>query len=166
MTRVLWRLILLAAVVFVAIWLWRHFFPGPEQAIRKNLAELAQAACVTPNEAPVTKLSNTLKIASLFAEDAELTLDVPGQLKQTISGRENIRTAVAGARSMVTSLKVEFLDVDVNLSSDKRSAAVRLTAKGDIPGETTPQVQELKADLKYIDGHWLIYHAETVKTLH
>jgi hypothetical protein len=165
MTRWLWRLVLLGAVVAVGVWAWHLLFPGAEQVIRKNLAALARAACVPANEAPMTKLANTLKVASFFAEDAEIIVDVPGQSLQTLRGRDRIREAVGAVRNLVSSLKIELVDITVTPSLDGQSAVVRLTGRADVPGEGTPNVQELKVEFKKLGGDWLITRAETVKTL-
>jgi len=39
------------------------------------------------------------------------------------------------------------------------------TVKADIAGESTPQVEELVATFKRLEGEWLIQHVENVKTL-
>jgi ketosteroid isomerase-like protein len=165
MTRWLWRLVFLAAVVAAGIWLWRVLFPGPEQVIRKNLTALARAACVVPNEAPMTKLANTLKVASFFTQDTEVILDLPGQSMQTIHGKDRIREAVGATRNLVTSLKVELVDVLVTVSGDRKSATVHCTGRGDLPGDSNPMVQEFKVEMQKVDGDWLISRAETVRTL-
>ena len=61
-------------------------------------------------------------------------------------------------------LTVEFLDINVTVGPDQKSAVANLTAKAKVPGEDF-MVQELKFTLKKIQGAWLILRVETVKTL-
>jgi len=159
------RLILAAALLALGMWLWSFLFPGPETVIRRRLAEVARAASFGANEGPLARLSNVTKLAGYFSADIEVNLDLRGYGQRTLSGRDEITQAAMGARSGVSTLKVEFLDVTVALESDRQSAVVDLTAKAWVPGEKDFTVQELKFTLKNIDGEWLITRIETVKTL-
>ena len=73
--------------------------------------------------------------------------------------------ALIGARSMLTGLRVEFLDIRVTVGPDKQLATAHLTARARLPGDSNNYVQELKVILKKIGGSWLIIEAEGVKTL-
>ena len=87
------------------------------------------------------------------------------QSQRTLTGRDEITQAAMGARSGVSALKVEFLDVTVIVGPDRQSAVADLTAKAQVPGDKDFTVQELKFTLKKMDGEWLITRVETVKTL-
>ena len=163
MKQWLWRLILLAAVLVVGWFCWRWFFPSPERVIRKRLDELAKSASFTPNESPLAQAANSIKAASYFSPDVVVNVDVRGLKRQTYTGRDHLRVTMAGSRQFLGSLQVEFVDVNVVLAPDKKSAVVNLTAKGKIPGDL--QVQELKLTMEKMDGDWLISRVETVKTL-
>src|ERR1041384_2478124 len=143
MMRWLFRLIFLGAFVALAIWGWRVFFPTPEHVIRRQLAGLARIASIAPNEGPLAKAYNSQKLTSFFASDVEIVLDIPGHSAALHDRDELIRAAMAW-RSSATSLKVEFLDVSVTVASEKQSAQANLTAKANLPGESLPEVQELK----------------------
>ncbi|HWH70648.1 MAG TPA: hypothetical protein VNT26_14765 [Candidatus Sulfotelmatobacter sp.] len=164
MKKWLVRILLSAALVALGLWGWRLVFPSPEHVIRKQLSELAQTARIVPNEAPLAKLANSQKLTSFFTGDVQVSVDVPGHT-QSLSGREELMQASMGARSMLSSLTVEFLDVTIALATDKESAVANLTAKARIPGEQDFIVQELKLRFKKIGGDWLINRVETVKTL-
>jgi len=140
-------------------------FPGPEQLIRKRLAELARVATIAPNEGSLVKLAKSQKLASLFTTDTEIDLDLPGRFPRTLNGRDEVLQAAASARTALQTLKLEFLDITVSLGSDGESAVAHFTVKGDVPGESTPQVEELEARFRKVDGNWLIQHVENVKTL-
>jgi hypothetical protein len=159
------RLFLAAAMAVAGFWVWRLLFPGPEQVIRKELTQLAATASITPNEAPLTKLAKAQRLARFFSNDAEVRVDIPNRPYQDFNGREEIQQGALGARALLNSLKVQFLDMEVTLAPDKQSAVVRLTATADLPGEKVPEVQELEFRLKQIDRDWFIRRVETVKTL-
>jgi len=159
--RVTWLAVLAAAVVLG----WRYFFPNPERVIRQELGQLARAASIVPNEAPLTKLAKAQKVISFFANDAQISVDVPGRSVLTFSGQEDLRQAALGARSMLNSLKVDFFDIVVTVAPDKLTAVADLTATASLPGEKIPEVQELEVHFKKIDHDWLIQRVDFVKTL-
>ena len=69
------------------------------------------------------------------------------------------------AHSRLTSLKVEFPDMNITFGADGQTAKVNLTGKAIVPGERDISAQEFNFQLKKVDGKWLIYRVETVKTL-
>jgi hypothetical protein len=159
------RLVFLGAMGAAVFWGWERFFPSPEHVIRKRLSELATAASISANEAPLTKLVKAQKLSSLFANDAQVVVDIPGRSIQTFNGRDEIQQAAIGVRAMLSPLKVEFVDVAVALAADKRSALAHLTATADLPGEKVPEVEELEIGLVKVERDWLINKIQTVKTL-
>jgi hypothetical protein len=161
----LFRGVMLAALIAAGIWGWRVLFPGPEQVIRKRLTELARAASFRPDESPFAAWSNSQEVTTFCTSDVEITVEGPGHSPQTLNGREELLQAAAGVRSIVGSLKVEFLDTTVTVVPGKPIGFANLTAKGTVPGDKDFLVQELKFTFKKIDGHWLISRVETVKTL-
>ena len=159
------RLFLATAIFAAAIWAWKRLFPGPEQVIRKELLQVAATASITPNESPLTKLAKAQHLASFFTTDADVSVEIPNRPQQSFNGRDEIQQAALGARALLNSLKVHFLDIDVTIAPDKLSATVHLTATADLPGEKLPEVEELEMRFKKIERDWLISHVETVKTL-
>jgi hypothetical protein len=158
------RLLLLAGLAVAGVWLWRAWFPNPEKAIRRRLAELAQVASFGPNEGALAKAVNCDKLAGFFTDDAQVKVDVGGYA-ETFNGREPLRAAALSARSALTGLKVDFPDINITLGPDKQSAEVELTALGKVAGEADPQVYVFRLMLKRVGGEWLIRRVETVKTL-
>jgi hypothetical protein len=165
MSRGIKRLGLLVALLVLAFLVWRVFFPSPERIIRKNLNSVARLVSFAPNEGALAKLSNTQKLTGFCTGDVEVAIDVPGRVRQTLNGRDELMQAIMGARSTLSAMKVEFLDIGVTMGDDKESAVARLTAKADLPGEKIPEVQELKIIFQKVGRDWLIHRAETVKTL-
>ena len=49
-------------------------------------------------------------------------MDVPGRSQQVLSGRDELFLATKQARAALGGLQVEFLDVNVTVGPDKRSA--------------------------------------------
>ena len=165
MTKWILRLALLALLVLGAVWSWHRLFPGPEQVIKKRLVQLAEAASSTGNEGLIPKAARIQRLTSFFTPDVEITIDMPGQFNAQISGTEDLTRVAAAARSMGSPVKVELLDVSVTVAPDRNSAEAHMTGTATVPGDRVPQVQELKAQLRKVNGDWLIYRAETVKTL-
>jgi len=157
--------VLMAALITLGIWGWGALFPSPEHIIRKRLTELAELASIAPNEGLLTKLAKAQKLASYFASDADIEIDLPGKFPQSLSGRNDIMHAAASTRNYVSSLKVQFLDLSVKTAGDAESAIAHFTVKADVPGESTPQVEELQADFKKIEHDWLIQRVTNVRTL-
>lgn len=155
-------LIILGAAFF---WIWHWFFATPEHLVRKKLSELAKAASISPNEAPLVKLARARRVANLFSSDAQVIVDIPGRSVQTFNGREEVQQAALGARALLNTLKVEFVDVTVAVGSDKNSAVAHLTATASLPGEKIPEVQELELGFTNMDHAWLINRVQTIRTL-
>ena len=165
MTRWLLRFIALAVLIAAGYWLWNIFFPNPEHVIRKRFDAIARTASFSTRESGIAKFDNATRLAAFCAPDVQITVDVPGASRHSISGRDELLQTLMFVRSNVNGLSVEFLDVNVKLDSSRTSAVVNLTAKGRVSGERDLLVQELKFVLDKIKGDWLISKVETVKTL-
>ena len=154
--------VLVAALALVA---WRHFFPNPEEAIRKQLLELSRLVSYSGNEPALSKVSAVRRIVNMCTTDVEISIDVQGFATQTLSGREHLEETARGVRFHLSGLKVEFLDVTPTLTPSRQSAVVSLTAKIQIPSERDFFPQELKVTMKKVNGEWLVRKIETVRTL-
>lgn len=152
-------------VIGVAFWAWREFFPGPETAIRRRISALAKIASFPPHQGNLMRIADTERLSGFFTPDVVITADVPGHGQHSIESRQELLQAVMSIRSRLDGLKVEFLDVNVTLGPDKQTATVDLTGKATIPGQSDFSVQELNFSLKKVEGKWVIYKVETVKTL-
>ena len=159
------RILVLGVVIATVIWAWRVFFPGPERVIRKQLAELAAAATIRPNEAPLAKAAKAQSLTSYFTRDAEVLVNVPGHSERTLSGKDELLEAAMGVRAMLDSLNVEFVDIQVTVAPGKESAAVSLTVKATVSGQKDFLAQELAMAWTKVDRRWLIRRVETIRTL-
>lgn len=152
-------------IIALAVWTWLTFFPGPEQAIRRRLAEVAQLASFAGNEGQIAKVANAQKLTTFFTPDIEISVDVPGIQRQKLAGQDDLLKAAMAVRTYLSSLKVELLDINITFAPGKASAIANLTLKVMANGEKDFTPQELKFTLKKIKGEWLIRQAETVRTL-
>ena len=160
-----WSRILLAAILVAAgVWGWRTLFPGPEKAIRASLAGLAQTASFG-DEGTLAKAYYSQKLTGYFSTNVEVNVDIQGFGTQTLSGRDEIQQAALIARQRLRGLKVEFVDVHVTLSPDRQTAVANLTAKAMLVGQSDFSPQEMNISLRKVNGRWLVYRIETVKTL-
>src|SRR5207245_5446078 len=105
------RTLLLAGLITLGLWGWRVWFPSPQQVIRKRLAELAQAASFSSNEAPLAKLAAVQKLPAFFTAEVEITVEAPSRYQQTFNGRDELLQAALVTRTAMVVLNVEFLYV-------------------------------------------------------
>jgi hypothetical protein len=157
------RLILLAAVVALGVWLYFILFPSPEKIIRKHLVKLAQTVSFSSNEGSLAKLAGAQSVAGFFSTNAGVNLDVPGYEPQTLTGRDEITQFAIAARSSVSSLAVKFPDMNVTVAPDKQSATADVTAEANVAGEKDVIVQEMKFTFEKTGEGWLIRRVETVR---
>jgi len=162
-----WSVRLIVVVILAGLGFWgsRVWFPGPEEVIRKRLSELARTASFSGSEGTLVKLAGAQALAAFCTPDVEITVDIPGHFRQTFSGQDELVQAAVGARRAAGGLNVQFFDIIVTVAPDQNSAVADLTAEGRVRGEKDFYVQELKFMLRKVDGKWLIFRVETVKTL-
>ena len=163
--KIVLRLILLAALAALGVWLWTVLFPSPEKVIRRRLVELARTVSSSPNESDLTRLAAARNVAGFFSAHVELKLTVPELGQRDSMDREEIPPMVVTARSRAGGLQVKFPDINVTVAPDKRSAVADLTVEANISSERDRLLQEMKFTLQKIDGQWLITRVETVQTL-
>ena len=125
--KIVFRLLLLAAVAVACVWLWTVLFPGPEKIIRKQLASVAAEASFTAGENPLLMANRAKNLASRFGTNVEININLPKRGQHGFLGRAEITQAAATMHSKFGSLKVEFLDVSVTVGPDKQSATADLT---------------------------------------
>jgi hypothetical protein len=163
--KIAFRLVALAALAGLACWLWTVFFPGPEKVVLKKISALAATANISANDSTLARAAKAGSVVSEFANDAEIAFDGAGTGARTLSGRDEIREAALGGFANVSSLQVQFKDTTARVAADKQSAEVNCTARVSTGDSKDFGIQELRFQLKKIDGDWLITRVETVKTL-
>ncbi|MGB7749158.1 MAG: hypothetical protein WBN75_17935 [Verrucomicrobiia bacterium] len=162
--KIVFRIVLLAALAALGVWLWTVLFPGPEKVIRKRLTELARTVSSSPSESDLARLATAHSVAGFFATTVELNMDLP-ELGQRTMDREEITQAALMGRSRAGGLYVKFPDINITVAPDQQSAVVDLTVEANISGERDSIVREMKFTLQKTDGQWLITRIETVRTL-
>ncbi len=163
--KIVFRILLFAALAVLGIWLWLVLFPSPEKVIRKRLMELARTVSSSSNESDLTRLAAARSVAGYFSTNVELNVELPELGSRSSMDREEITQAALMARAMAGGLQVKFPDLNITVAPGKRSAVVDLTVTAAIAGQSDSIVQEMKFTLHKIDGQWLITRVETVRTI-
>lgn len=163
--RIIFRLIFLAALVALGYWVWSFLFPNPVKVIRDRLNKIARLASFSGNEGNFSRVAAIEKLGTYFTEEIEIMVDVPHEESHTFNRREELMQAALAARSALSALKVDFPEIHVDLDPGKLSATADVTLRADINGEKNALIQELRIYLKKVDGKWLIYRLDTVRTL-
>ena len=158
------RLILLALLIAVGFWVWNILFPNPQKIIRHRLNKLAQLASFAPNEGNFSRIASVEKMGTYFTDNAEVTVDIPGE-SHTLNGRAELVQAAAAARASVNGVSAELVDIVIDMGSNDQSAMVDLTLKAKVGGEKDAIILELNFTFKKIKGDWLISRVATVQTL-
>lgn len=158
-------IVFVLAVIGLGFWLWTVLFPSPEKVIRSRLNALARTASFSSRGGVLAQAFNAQKVGDFFTTDVDVELNIGGYEPMSLHGRDEVVQAAVAARSRLSSLKIEFLDMNVTFAQDQQSAKVNLTGKADVPGERDISAQEFNFMLKKVDGKWVIYKVESVKTL-
>lgn len=164
MKRIL-QLGLVIVVIGLGFWIWTMLFPSPEKVVRWRMNALAKALSFKSGSGTIAQAYNAQKTAEFFTPDVDMEVNMPGYEPISLHGHDEVLQIAMLARSRLTSLKVEFPDMNITFGADGQTAKVNLTGKAIIPGERDISAQEFNFQLKKVDGKWLIYHVETVKTL-
>jgi len=163
--KIVFRVLLLAALVALGVWLWTILSPSPEKIIRRQLDGVAKHASFTADEGNLARLASAQGLADYFATNVEVNINTRDSDRQEFVGRAQITQAALAARSEVGSLSVKFLDVDVAVAQDKQSATADVTVDANVSGQPDAIVQEVKITLQKISGQWLITRVETIRIL-
>jgi hypothetical protein len=160
------RLVLLVVLVAIGYWLWTVFFPNPQKAIRNRLVKAAHLASFSAGQGNISRVAAIESLGNYFTEEIEIKFDVPNYESHTFNRRDELLQAAMAARGAISSLKVDFPDIKVDIDPNQQSATAEVTLRADINGEKDAVIQELRIYLKKADGNWLIYRLDTLRTLH
>ena len=105
------------------------------------------------------------KLGGFFSPEVEVKLESPGYPTLEFNTRDELKQAALGARSAIRGIKAEFPDMKIEVTPGNQAAIVDLTLMADVGDEKNAILQELKFNMKKVDGQWVITHVETVKTL-
>ena len=163
--KIISRLIVLIALAALGFWLWTFFFPSPEKVIRKQLVKLAHNASFTADENDLIKMADAQNVPGFFADNVEVNITIPGREQETLTGRDEIRTAALASRARATALDVKFPDINITVSPDKMSATAEVTLDATVSGEHDAIIQDLKINFQKTDGKWLINKVQNVQNV-
>ena len=159
-TRFLW----LAALAGLLWWGWRTFFPSDERRVQKLLAGVAATVSVPAEGKFVGGVLAADRLKGYFTPEVEVAVDVPGETRFNLTGREELAQAYMVARSQYRGLTVEFFDVQVAVAPDRTSAVADLTARArQASGEL--HVQEMRVNLIRREGEWRVQRVETTRSI-
>ncbi len=153
------------ALIGLGVWGWFILFPSPEKVIRSRLHNLARTVSFESKDGTLARGYSVQKAVGFFTAEAEIRVDGRGLEPLHFSGRDEIQQALLWAVRSFRGLKVEFLDVNLTFGPDRQTAKANLTGKWTTAGDRDFNVQEFNFLLRQVDGVWLIYRVETVKTL-
>lgn len=150
----------------VVAWVVWSLLPSDEKVIRKKLSKLATAVSISPDDSTLVRLAKSESLRDFFSQDVDVQFEPEGRAMQHIVGRADLLSGATIARTQLQQANIQLLDIYVKVAPDKKSARGYMTLLGDLNKEKNAISQELKMNLKKIDGDWLITQVETVKTLH
>ncbi len=163
--KIISRLLLLAGLAGLGFWLWIILFPSPEKQVLKKISNLAEIATFTADAGNFMRAGKVSNLIGYFSTDAQIIMDISGVGHGSLNGRDEIRETAAGVFMRMKSLDVKFLDAKAKIGADKLSAEVNCTAEVRADENKDFGVEELRFELRKIDGNWLITRVESVKTL-
>ena len=158
------RLILFALGIGLCVWMWIHFHPTPQEAIRRRLVSLAKAASFEKPQGNIAAAVNAEEFSEFFGREVALNME-PRILFPDSLERSEISKMGFRMRSEFSSLDVKLLDPIITVGADNKSAIVELTINAGTPTDSHLLVQEVKFTMKEVDGNWLIIRVETIRTL-
>jgi len=129
------QIVLAVAVVGLAFWLWTALHPSPEKVVRSRMNALAKALSFKSGRGALAKAYSAEKVSEFFTPDVEVQVNLSGFEPIALHGRDEILKIVAAAEARLTSMKVEFPDMNVTFGADGQTAKVNLTGKATVPGE-------------------------------
>lgn len=159
------QVILGLAVIGFGVWLWTIRHPSPERVIRSRINALAKTISFDSKGGLLTQAYNAQKVSDFFTADVDVEVNISGLEPMSLHGRDEVMQTAAVARTHLSAMKVEFIDLNITLDPDQQGAKVNLTGTAKVPGERDISAQEFNFMMKKVDGKWLIYRIETVKTL-
>jgi hypothetical protein len=155
-----WLVLLLIAVAAI----WYYLFPSPERAIENRFKKLSKLISADVSRSNIRKAANASSIVDHFTPDAAIRTEGFSRFVESLNGRAELMQAIMAARGMPGSISAEFYNLSIQLSDDKQSATVYMTAIVRAPDQTEPIVADLKVGMKKADGKWLISTVEPSKT--
>lgn len=157
------RLVIIAVLVAAGCWLWTVMFPNPRAVVWHRLEKLAEIASFPANEGQLMKLAAVQKIGGYFSDQVVVNVHMSGEETHEFNNREELVQAIQAGRMSVNSVLVKFKGARIEITPGNQEAIIGVALTADINGEKDSVVEDLKIEMKKIDGDWLITHVETVQ---
>ena len=164
MNRTLQIALALFSLAFFAF-LLRGIFAGPEGRIRQQLEALEELVSFEAGESDLSALTKAKRLGSLFSEEVEISIQVAGFGRRSLTGREQIQGAAIAARRQTSNLQASLIDIEIEVSDDKQSALVEATGRAKVSGEQNSAMEDFVFHFVSTEDGWLIHKVETIQAL-
>jgi hypothetical protein len=162
MKRIL-AILLLAAAVFGAYWLWGWMHPPPEKVIRRQMNKLADSLS-TRAEGNIARAAAVNRTLSLFTSDVFINGEGMSRVGESISGKTELQQALFAARKQLEG-EVTFEEIHVTVGPEQTNAVVTFSAVARLVDQSQPYSQDIKAQFQKIDGNWLIARVDPINPI-
>src|SRR5437868_11762269 len=112
------QIVLVLAIIGLAVWGWMAMHPSPEKVVRSRLNDLAKALSFKPGSGALAQAYNAQKVSEFFTTDVDVEVDLSGFQPVSLHGRDEVMQIAMAARSRLTSLQIEFPDMNVTMGPD------------------------------------------------
>jgi hypothetical protein len=157
---VLRRFVLLCMIAASSACGWWN---DPERQIRRVLDEIAERLS---HDAPMDRLAAAAAAAGLQAYLAPDVVIDPGRPFEPVTGRDAVGIAAARLIGGTRVLRVEFVDVHIDLHGPSADVSCSATAViEDGAAHASRDARELRLVMRVIDGRWMIEQVKAVSAL-
>jgi hypothetical protein len=158
------NLILAVCLVTVAVVAALRFWPSDERAIRKQIERIETLGSKASDEKPVNSLLHARQLAELFSDPC--TLQVESANFQGQYPRKQIQDRIVMLRGSYSQATVSIHDLHITIA-EKERATIRCTlrVKGEGKSQPVADVQELSAEMRKVEGDWLLASVTLVEVL-
>ena len=152
-------IVTLIAIAAIAFGIYYFLFPPPEKVMRKRLKSLAEAISARP-QGNIATMANVNKIGSFFHPNVSIVVQGFGQGADlgSVSGRGELQQTALAARQRLSSVIVEFYNIEV-LVKAKTNATATATALVRINEDNNATPQQVQFDFEKVGRDWLIRSA-------
>ncbi len=139
--------------------------PDEAALVRRTLTRLAETVSFPANESPFLRLANASKLRDFLEAEVEVQFEYERFGTRIVQGRAEVVQFATVARETLKQARFQLLDITVKLGADGAAATAYMTLLGDVSGEKNAISQELKVNLKKLEGKWQVARVETLRTL-
>lgn len=157
------RLVILAGLIGAGYWGWTVMFPNPRAVVWHRLQKLAEITSFPADAGQVAKLVAVQKLGGYFSDQVVVNVHMTGEETHEFYNREELVQAIQAGRMTVNSVLVQFKSPRIEITPGKQEAIIGVALTADINGEKDAVVEDLKIQMKKIQGDWVITHVETVQ---